>query len=59
MRVLRKEKGTAEQGAGDQGIMFGYACNETEELMPAPVMFAHRILVEWQKLGKPLKKPLG
>ena len=45
-------KGTAEQGAGDQGIMFGYACDETEELMPAPVMFAHRILRKMAEIRK-------
>ncbi|HAT59259.1 MAG TPA: methionine adenosyltransferase, partial [Opitutae bacterium] len=38
-----KDKDTAEQGAGDQGIMFGYASNETRELMPAALMYAHRI----------------
>ncbi|MEI6351475.1 MAG: methionine adenosyltransferase [Verrucomicrobiota bacterium] len=45
-------KGHAEQGAGDQGLMFGYACTETEELMPAPIMFAHRLGREVTRLRK-------
>ena len=54
--VVREEK--KEQGAGDQGMMFGYACNDTEEYMPLPLTLAHIALIELAKIRRENPSPM-
>src|SRR3546814_3463850 len=56
MGVDRKKP--EEQGAGDQGLVFGYACDETKELMPAPIYYSHRIVAQQSQIRKATKSPL-
>lgn len=55
--VDRSEENILDQGAGDQGLMFGYACDETPDLMPAPIWYAHRLVQRQSELRKSGKLP--
>jgi S-adenosylmethionine synthetase len=55
--VNRSKEEEIDQGAGDQGLMFGYACDETPQLMPLPIYYAHRLVEQQAKLRKNGKLP--
>jgi S-adenosylmethionine synthetase len=52
------DRQSRKQGAGDQGLMFGYASNETDALMPAPIFYAHRLVERQTELRKQADNPL-
>ncbi len=57
INVAASEKDGDKQGAGDQGLMFGYACNETEALMPMPIYVAHRLAEQLEEARRSCKIP--
>tara|TARA_Y200000002_G_scaffold383286_2_gene404863 strand:+ start:4823 stop:5941 length:1119 start_codon:yes stop_codon:yes gene_type:complete len=49
---IKYQKSTHSIGAGDQGLMFGYACNQTEQMMPAPILYSHQLMMKYHGLRK-------